>query len=293
MIASSDDHLGYPGAYGEGLAGVGAEELSREAVLEAIWKRRTIAATGDRIRLQATLNGEWMGSEIPFAKDRRIEVEAEGKDEIERIDILRNNRVVYRYFPEDHYEPGQSWPEESLCRIELGWGPWADLNMARVADWDLTATIEGGEILDATPCYQSGPFEEDRRDRITERTESKVSLQVHTSRLQAYEDAATKSLILRLAGPPSAKLTVELRKPVAASHQYSLGSLAEENEVEFTGQFTTESFLVHRLVPPDLSTAKCAFSDKGREGDTDWYYARVTQANGHQAWSSPIWVEGG
>ena len=47
IIASSDDHLGYPGAYGEGLAGVLAKELSREAILDALWKRRTIAVTGD------------------------------------------------------------------------------------------------------------------------------------------------------------------------------------------------------------------------------------------------------
>jgi hypothetical protein len=110
--------------------------------------------------------------------------------------------------------------------------------------------------------------------------------------MQAYEKAATKSVVLRLAGPPSATLKLELTKPVKASYQWTLGALAEENEIEFTGEFTTESFLVHRLVPPDLSQAKCSFSDKGSEGRTDWYYARVTQANGHQAWSSPIWVEG-
>ena len=292
VIASTDDHLGYPGAYGEGLAGVWAEELSRDGILDAVWKRRTIAATGDRIQLQAKLNGQWMGSELDFVKDRRIDVEAEGKDEIERIDILRNNRVVYRYFPEDHYQPGRSWPEESLCRLELGWGPWADLNMARVADWEVTATISGGKILDATPCFQAGPFEENRRDRITKRSETSITFQVHTSRLQAYEDAATKSVVLRLAGPPSAVLKLELKKPAEASHQWSLGSLAEENEIEFTGAFTTESFLVHRLVPPQLSKVKCSFTDRGSEGRTDWYYARVTQANGHQAWSSPIWVEG-
>jgi hypothetical protein len=32
--------------------------------------------------------------------------------------------------------------------------------------------------------------------------------------------------------------------------------------------------------------------DRGKRGPTDWYYVRVVQANGHMAWSSPIWVEG-
>jgi hypothetical protein len=26
------------------------------------------------------------------------------------------------------------------------------------------------------------------------------------------------------------------------------------------------------------------------QAKTDWYYVRVTQHNGHLAWSSPIWV---
>jgi len=56
-IASSDDHLGYPGAYREGLAAIKARELSREAIFEALRARRCYAVTGDRIRLDFTLNG--------------------------------------------------------------------------------------------------------------------------------------------------------------------------------------------------------------------------------------------
>ena len=292
VIASSDDHLGYPGAYGEGVVGIFAEELSREAILDGLWKRRTLAATGDRIQVEFKLNEQWMGAELPFARDREIEVSARGQDEIEKIEILKNNRVIARHFPEDHVWEHAPWPGEALCRIELGWGPWADLNMARIADWEATATIRDGKILSVTPCFQSGPYAEDRRDRVTDRTETACSFQVHTSRLQAYEDAATKSVILHLAGGENATLEIDLRKPVELKFKRTLGELAENNEIEFTGPFTSESFLVHRLVTPDLFKARFKHVDQGREGRTDWYYARVTQANGQQAWSSPIWVEG-
>ncbi|MBW3598341.1 MAG: DUF3604 domain-containing protein, partial [Planctomycetes bacterium] len=42
---SSDDHRGYPGAYGEGLVAVWASELSPAAIVDAVRKRRTYAVT--------------------------------------------------------------------------------------------------------------------------------------------------------------------------------------------------------------------------------------------------------
>jgi len=291
VIASTDDHLGYPGAYGEGLAGVYAEELSREAILDAIWKRRTIAVTGDRIRMAMKLNDEWMGSELSFTRDREITVDVEGMDEVERVDILKNNRVLHRYFPEDRVRDDAAWPGEALCRLEFGWGPWADLNMARIADWEVTATIRDGKIRSVTPFFQSGPYDEDRRDRIVERKETSCTFQLHTSRMQAYEEAATKGVILHLEGGKGAVLELKLKKPTEMTFQRTLGELAENNEIEFTGPFTSESFVVHRLVVPDCRRCRFRYPDQGREGESDWYYARVTQANGHQAWSSPIWVD--
>jgi hypothetical protein len=85
---------------------------------------------------------------------------------------------------------------------------------------------------------------------------------------------------------------VKVTKPGAAAVRKTLGELAEHNEVEFTGIFTSESFVVHRLAMPELFQTSFRHTDRGRSGQTDYYYARVTQANGHQAWSSPIWIEG-
>ncbi len=292
VIASSDDHLGYPGAYGEGLAGVWAKELSREAILDALWKRRTIAASGDRITLGVTLNKHWMGSEIPFAREREFEITVQGKDEIDKVEILKNNRVVYRYFPEDYIRENAPWPGEVLSRLEFGWGPWGDLNMARIADWEATATIKNGEILSVTPCFQSGPFDEHRRDRVIERTANACRFQLFTSRKQAYEEKPTKSILLQIAGEPGDELEVKLTKPVKMTFRKTLGELAEHSEVELTGLFTAESVLMHRLVMPDLYDVHFRHSDYGRHGSLDYYYVRVTQANGQQAWSSPFWVEG-
>ncbi|MCY4586527.1 MAG: DUF3604 domain-containing protein [Bryobacterales bacterium] len=291
VIASSDDHLGYPGAYGEGLAGIWAKELSRAAILDALWNRRTIAVSGDRIRLFATLNDQLMGSEIPFTREREFEISCQGKDEIEKIEILKHNRVVYRYFPEDYVRDDGPWPGRVLSRIEFGWGPWGDLNMTRIADWDATITVTNGKIASLTPCFQSGPFDEDRRDHVVERKESSCRVRLFTSRKQAYEEKPTKSVLLEIIGGRDAVIRLAVSKPAPLQFQRTLGELAENSEVEFTGPFTAESVLIHRLVTPELYNARFRHSDYGRAGRADYYYVRATQANGHQAWSSPFWVE--
>lgn len=45
---------------------------------------------------------------------------------------------------------------------------------------------------------------------------------------------------------------------------------------------------VHTVVA-DTARVEVAWVDRERE-QSDWYYARVTQADGHMAWSSPVWV---
>jgi len=292
MIASSDDHFGYPGAYGEGLVGIYAPELSRPALLEALRERRTIAVTGDRIQLETTLNGKWMGSQLPFTDEREINVNVTGFDEIDRIELVKNGRVIDRHFPVDEARTDDKWPEEVLCRLEFGWGPWAALDMARVCDWDGVITLSGGKLLSVTPCFQSGPYDENRRNRILSRTEDSCRFQLYTSRKQAFEERATNAVLLRIAGGAEAKLKLRLTKPSKLELSRKLGELAEDNEVEFTGPFTSESLIAHRLVMPGEYRACARFVNRGEKGTTDWYYVRVTQANGHQAWCSPVWVEG-
>ncbi len=291
VIASSDDHLGYPGAYGEGLAGIWAKDLSRESLFEALWARRTVAITGDRIRLAARLNGKWMGSIVPFTADRDLDVSVEGRDEIDRIDIIKNGRVVHRHFPEDHAQASRRWPGEALCRLEFGWGPWGSLNMNRVCDWDVSVRVHEGKLLSVTPCFQSGPFDENRRNRIVSRAERECRFQLYSSRSQAFGERATNAVILHVAGGRNSSLEVAVGKPAEVTVRKTLGELAEYNEVETTGPFTAESFIVHRLVLPEQFRASFRMSDQGRRGREDWYYVRVTQVNGHQAWSSPIWVK--
>ena len=90
------DHLGYPGAYGEGLVAAYAKTLTRESIMEALKARRTYGVSGDRIELDFRINDHWMGRTIPATEARSIHVKVKGKDVIDRVEVLRNNEVIHR-----------------------------------------------------------------------------------------------------------------------------------------------------------------------------------------------------
>ena len=290
VVASTDDHLGYPGAYGEGLAAVLADTLTREAIFHAIKARHTYGVSGDRIELDFQINGKLMGEIIAFAPQRNIFAKVKGKDVLDRAEILRNNQVIHRVHPIDKEVNNLSWTKPVLCRIEFGWGPWGDLNITRICDWQFSILISDANLLSVTPCFQSGPFDENRRNKITDITEKGCKVFSYTSRKQAYEGRATNGIVLEILGKLASTLTLSLSLPVKMKFSKTLSELEKSSDIIFTGAFTTESILFHRLVFANNYQTQFRFKDKQHGETADWYYLRVAQTNGSLAWSSPIWI---
>jgi len=288
VVCSTDDHFGYPGAYGEGLAAVYAEEKTRASIWEALWARRTYGVTGDRIELTFTINDAAMGSILPRTSDRHIEVGVRGWDDIAMVEIVKNNRVLHRHFPEDAADLERPFSGPVLCRIEFGWGPWAALGIPRVADWVMTARLEGGRFGRYMPCFQSGPMDEERRNKVLEFGDDVCRWQSYTSRAGCFAETPTNAVVFEIEGGPDAALNLELESPSTKSFRYRLGDLMTSSEIEFTADFPCESLLIHRLVPETMYATRMEIHDKGTTDD--FYYVRVTQANGQMAWSSPIWI---
>ena len=103
FIAGGDNHrrpLPYDPSYFErptGIAGVWAEELTRDAVWEALYQRRTFASTGARCALRFTVNGHWMGETVGIPvgeKSFRVTVTVTCEKRIKRIELVRNNRTT-------------------------------------------------------------------------------------------------------------------------------------------------------------------------------------------------------
>lgn len=290
FVASSDNHAGYPGAYGEGVLGVWATELTPAAIMEAIRARRTYAATGDRILLDVQLNGRPMGSELPATGERQFDVRVEGQDAIAMIELVRNGKVIARHFPEDYVQGPLQLPGRVKCRIQYGWGPWLALVLDRICAWDMTISVQGGKFERVLGCYQWAPFGEELRDRLQIISGTEIRLQSPTTRKDAFAEDPTKSLVLEMTANADAVLTVQLRKPAGQVVRARLSELIQENVVTFTGPFPSESFIISRLIGPSEYSATVRWQDRARRKSADWYYVRVTQHNGHMAWSSPVWV---
>jgi hypothetical protein len=291
VLASTDDHLGYPGAWGEGLAAVLAPSLSRGDIMDALWNRRTYAVTGDRIGLRFTLNDKLMGSEIPHTRQRNIRVSVSGWDQVERVEVLKNNRVIHRDFPMDRENSASSWTRPVVARFEYGWGPWPALGITRVCDWDFQMRVENGAIDAVHPCFIAGPHEEDRRDKILERTEKSIRVQSFTALRQQVEDRSQKAIVLKMRGGPDSKLIITLSSPSNGTLAMTFRDLADSSEVMYTGEFPKESAVLNRLVFNEQYETSFQLNDTGNGSQADWYYVRVVQSNGQLAWSSPIWVE--
>lgn len=108
MIGSGDSHSGMPGrSFPEcrgwctgrksGYACVWAEELTREAIFNALRRRRCYATTGVRAILEFHVNEAFMGESLRLPapdRPRRLAIHAIGTERFERLTIFKNNRVL-------------------------------------------------------------------------------------------------------------------------------------------------------------------------------------------------------
>jgi hypothetical protein len=199
--------------------------------------------------------------------------------------------VVHRCFPED--SAGQAGPLPGLvkCRIEFGWGPWKALGISQTADWRMEIQLQGARLHAVQPCFQSGPMDEERRNKVLSVSDRACRWQSYTRREGSFAETPTNAMVFEIEGAADSRIDLLVESPAERSFSYTLGDLAASSQVEFMGGFPCESLLVHRLVPEERYDAHTAFEDTSAPGN--YYYARVTQSNGHVAWSSPVWVRAG
>ena len=120
----------------QGLVGAWASALTREALFDALWKRRVFGTTGTRITLRFTLDGYPMGSEVQTTQSRRLTVEAAVPRPVQEVVIVRNG-ADWRAFR----------PDTQQCRIETrdpGHGP---------AWYYVRLTCEDGNMAWSSPIW--------------------------------------------------------------------------------------------------------------------------------------------
>lgn len=119
VIGGSDDHGGQPGwsyswhDYRGGIMGVGMDQLTRQSLWEALWARRTIATTGERIILDMCVSGRGIGEEGEISEQPYVEIEAHGTAKIDMVELLRDEQIIHCFH-------GTGW-DEYFSFVDLHW----------------------------------------------------------------------------------------------------------------------------------------------------------------------------
>ncbi|QDC10040.1 hypothetical protein FHY55_12635 [Oceanicola sp. D3] len=285
FTASTDSHRGFPGAYGEGLMAALVEDVSRDGVIDAIRNRRTYALTGDKIEVAFSVDGALMGADITASGQVEVEFDVQGRDQIDRVELVLNNEVVGSFGP----EPETTGQGASQLRMEWGWGPWGDLDKSRVVDWAFDIEFEGTSLKRHFPCLTSGPFDEARRHRLTPVGDG-LSVISYSSRQEPSMGNPNQAVVMELQEiAPDASVTVRMSAPVDMVREFKLADLMAGSAEVHTGGYPSESFQMHRIVPPELSRVTGRLAVPIPEGPS-FAYLRVTQKNGQMAWSSPVFI---
>ncbi|GAG26479.1 unnamed protein product [marine sediment metagenome] len=227
-----------------------------------------------------------MGQELPFERRREIYVDVTGWDDINRIEVLKNNEIIHRQFPKGSC--ASNWKKPVILRLEYGWGRFTSED---VYNWDMEIEVDGGKLIEYMPGFQSGPYEEIRRDRISNVTPNGLCLESFTSRRQGLREVPTKNIALKLQANPDTVVNLKLQKPSKMVVRKKLSELAKGNDViSTTKAWSSPSFIIGRLAFADNYKSRFLVIDTADRQRENWYYVRVVQENGQLAFSSPIWV---
>ncbi len=288
FTAGTDDHFGHPGCYGEGLMGLYAAELSREAVLDAIRKRHTYAVTGDRIELDFGIGAGMMGDMLPCSVPRELRIRVRGLGALDYVEVLKNGRGAAKW-QTGPVSPGSGLPD--LVRLEWGWGGMKSLDKTC---WNIEARVEGGRLERVFPCFCGGPDVVEDENRLQRPERNRVDIRSYTCRTNF---GPTQAVVIALSGDAGTKLRVSMqgqwgsrkfsqvvslskRDMGAASHSYKVAPV-----------FSAPQLKIHPLCSGTESCFEKEWVDP-RPASSDSYFVKVVQKNGQMAWSSPIWFVG-
>ncbi|MBN1838367.1 MAG: DUF3604 domain-containing protein [Spirochaetales bacterium] len=304
-ICSTDNWGDMPGHYGNGRMACLAEELTREALWKAFKARRVYGVTGDRIRIDFRVDGAVMGSVISASGPRRVRVDVVGSDALDRIELLRNGRVIATHCHQGTWEvPPSGRRARFKLRIEAGWGPRpGELDLPdRV--WNGRLTVDGAALLDCEPCWissgQGCPVLAGGTASFRLVSSSRnVAEPRHNANVFELEADPGSAAVLELNGltlrEPLARLAAGsrvlwYRDDCIRALEENAGVPAGSPEREDVYYLMAYKAKVHRLIPEAGYTARLDFEDDEPLGGETHYRVRVEQRNGQRAWSSPIWA---
>ncbi|MFO7797999.1 MAG: DUF3604 domain-containing protein [Promethearchaeati archaeon] len=319
IVANGDDHKGRPGSAYPGISKFGAlggltcflsEDLSREAIFKALKRRHHYATTGERIFLDliGILNSDGVVFErdpalypnktVNFEKSREtrmgdivkifktnsktdykitLKINIEGRSPIERIEIFNGNKLIETIKPFLGKENNNKINNEEFERIRILWEGAEFRARRRNVEWVGAAEFVENTIKEiksfnfwnaSAPLRREGP--------------NKVSWKTMTSgNFQGFDVILTdrEKGVLRF-----------------RSSQISFDLLISEISIQekiFQVGGLGKRVRIFRL--PNINKEDSCYLEKHFEIDPlnredDRFWIKITFENGHQAWSSPIYI---
>jgi uncharacterized protein DUF3604 len=301
VVCHSDDHKGRPGATRPGASSFGAiggltcylmPALTRDAVFAALRARRHYGTTGTRIFLD--LQGSFAQAVTGFSDDpllgpaqefhvtqammgdivrpgavpMRLAGEAIGTAPIERLDVLHGAAVAATVRPYAAADLGR--------RVRVLWQGAEYRGRGRETLWQGRLKVAGNRIARFAPVNFLNP-------------ERKVQETVAGAEL-AWSSVTTGNLAgIDLWLDAARAGTLEIETSIV-SGRVDLAVLGDDT-VAFDGGGLGRQLSVYRLPEADWSRSLAFEHTVQFAGGADLpVYVRVTQADGHQAWSSPIYL---
>jgi hypothetical protein len=293
IVGGTDHHAAYPGSHGDGRMGVFADSLTRESIWEAFLARRVFAATGDRIDARLFLNDAWIGESIPAPGKRRFQINVRGSDSIDRAELLRNGRVVQRFFP----TPVTPNENSHRYRLRLTWG-WGRNTIP--VDWSGKVTLSDGAIREIETCFsgqavvapkggaQSTILDEvDLPHEASHQEERSFEFHSITQGNQSMRHESTQAISLDVEAPLSATISIEVN---GNQYEHRLEELLRRGRSHFLRGWLSEAIRIGPLVPIEECSISAEWTDEPHT-DVDLYRLQVAQHNDQWAWLSPIWAE--
>jgi hypothetical protein len=280
VTCNSDGHKGRPGAegpgvgdfaMGNGLTCVLAPELTRQAVFEALRERRCYGTTGPRIDLRFELDGQPMGSVLPWREKAQVRASVVGTAPLEALGLYRGQERIQEVRPEAFQALDGS------RRVRVSWGGARMRGRARRVTWDGHIRLEGVRLDRLEPFSFDAPT-----DGIVDWSAQRIEFRSRTTGdrdgVDLWLDQAERGKLLFESPPGSCVVDLEQLRGAASRHAFELGGLGLRVCVERYPE---------RLV--DLSaTLDCEVRPPADR--TTPYLVKAVQSDGHMAWSSPIYV---
>jgi hypothetical protein len=301
VVCHSDDHKGRPGATTPGASTFGAigglscyfmPELTRGALFEALRKRRHYGTTGKRLflELHATFERDVTGfsedpklgpaEEFPVREalmgdiirpksvPMKLAIEVIGTAPLERVDVFHGTELVQSARPFASTDLGR--------RVRILWQGAEYRGRGRETVWQGKLEIAGNRIARFAPVNFLNP---ERNVQVVAPGTELAWTSVTTGNLAGID--------LWLDNARAGSLRVETN---VVSGEVNFDKLAD-GTIEWDGGGLGRRLSVYRLPETDWSKRLALEHHATFAGGADLpVYVRVTQGDGHQAWSSPIYL---